>query len=72
MKLTHRSISNLNINIGKNNNNIDVNDLLPISSCKSFDDNKVTERIVDLRAISRTQPCAVHMEKIMPPILNNN
>ena len=45
---------------------------IPISSCKSSDDNKVTERIVDLRAISRTSTRAARMEKFNPLILNNN
>ena len=63
VKISHKSISNLNMNIVKNNNNIDVNELLPISVCKSFADNKLTERVTDSRHASRTLPCDALMGK---------
>ena len=69
--MSHTSISNLNINIVKDNNNIDVNELLPISDCKSFADNKLTERVTYSRHASRTLPCVDLMGKNIPRVLNH-
>ena len=71
VKISHTSISNLNINIVKDNNNMDVNEFLPISDCKSLADNKLTERVTDSRPVSRTRPCVDRMVKNIPRVANH-
>ena len=71
VKISHTRISNLNMNIVKNNNNMDVNEFLPISDCKSLADNKLPERVTDSRPASRTRPCVDLMVKNIPRVANH-
>ena len=65
-KSTPRRVSNLNDNKGKNTNNIKVNNVYTNFSYWSTDDNNVTERVVELQAISRILTRANLMEKFNP------
>ena len=65
-KATPGRVSNLNSNKGKNTDNIKVNNIYTNFSCKSSDDNNVTERVVELQVISRNLTRAHLMEKFNP------